>query len=168
MRWGSVLPLWRGCRSRPLADEDTLFVWIRAIFLGTLGIAGAGTFATYYVSARFTAAKYRELQQVQSAATAIAAAGTDAAEANALTAGPAKSNTELQPKLPELTPSKTSTGAGVQSSPLTPPRPLPGVSSPALIIALNPPTFLRPSDRPIRSDMETDNVTRAQGFPTNF
>src|SRR5262245_50759205 len=157
MRWGRVLNLWRGWGSRVLADEDRLFVWIGVIFLGALGMAAAGTFATYHISARMTAAKDRELQQVQSEARAIEAASTDATQASARTADAAKSNTELQPKLQRLTRLKTSTGAGMQSSLLTPP-----ASSPALIIALNPPTFLRPSDQPIRSDMETDNVPRAQ------
>jgi len=168
MRWERVLPLWWGCRSRLLADEDTLFVWIGVIFLGALGIAAAGTFATYHISARITAAKDRELQQLQSEARAIEAASTDVTQASARTAEPAKSNSESQPKLQQLTPLKTSIGVGTQSSLLTPPQPPPGVSSPALIIALNPPTFLRPSDQPIRSNMKTDNVPRAQGFPTTF
>jgi hypothetical protein len=46
----------------------------------------------------------------------------------------------------------------MQSSLLSPARPLQGVPSPSLIIALKPPEFLRPSDHPIPADMGTDNV----------
>jgi len=44
------------------------------------------------------------------------------------------------------------TGIDVQSNLLSPAQPLQGVPSPSLIIALKPPAFLRPSDRPIPSE----------------
>src|SRR5215813_4431048 len=121
MRGERVLPLCWGCRLRLLADEDALFVWVGVIFLGTLGTAGAGTFATYHISARITA--------LQSEARTIEAASTDVTQVIARTAEPEKSKSELQPKLQQLTPLKTSIGVGMQSSLLTPPQPLPGASS---------------------------------------
>ena len=53
---------------------------------------------------------------------------------------------------------KAFTEMNMQSSLLTPARPLQDVPSPSLIIALKPPEFLRPSNHPVPADMGTDNV----------
>lgn len=238
---------------------DMLFAWVNVISLSALGIAAAGTIATYHLSARMNAAKDRELQQVQSEArTQVETARADAAEASARTAELVKANTELQlelqtekdariampeqfqprdmtkeqiakfvetikGKVPQLslftvpdpeasvfgitvldalrkadvpvawyrmqssvtpiqgvatsgviiyeyprggdecagrTLLKAFTDMNMQSSLLSPVRPLPGVPSPSLIIALKPPEFLRPADYPVPSDTETDNLPR--------
>jgi len=52
------------------------------------------------------------------------------------------------------------TDIDVQSNLLNPAQPLQGVPNPSLIIALKPPEFLRPPDRPIPSDTESHSGLR--------
>ena len=171
-----VLTFWRQRRPRLVAGEDTLFVWINVIFLSALGMAVAGTIATYLISASMNAARDRELQQVQSGARAqIEAARADATQASARTAELAKANTELQLDLQTEKDARIALPDQFQPRDMTKEQiakfveTIKGkVSQQSLITVLKPPEFLRPSDQPIPSDIETDKVPRIQRSRTNF
>ena len=146
-------------------SADTLFIWINVIFLSVLVMAAAGTIATYLLSARMYAAKDRELQQVQ-----IEAARTDATQASARTAEPAKANTELQLELQEKKNARITVAEQSQPRDMTKEEMAKFVetikdkgSQLNLIIVVKPPEFLRPSDQPIPSDMELTTYRRPKG-----
>ena len=137
---------------------DELFVWIYVIALSA--IAAAGTIGMHNLSARMNAAKDRELQPAQSVTGAqIEAAMADATEASARTADLVRANGELQQELQEEKDARRAMPQRFQPRDMTPSQ-LQGIAGASPIIALKPPVFLRASDQPIPSGMETDNVPR--------